>query len=200
MLKLKRKPQYYLYRVGQKCTLPIVHYCTFLKLRYWGVQIGKRVRFFGFIKIVNMNKITIGDDTRIHSGYTNFVGAFNKTSIWAGQEAQINIGSNVGISNATIMAEVGIRIDSFVYIGGGTRIYDNDFHAIDREQRINEPGVIPSAPIHIKEGAFIGGHSIILKGVTIGENSVVGAGSLVTRDIPANEIWGGVPARKLKDL
>ena len=53
---------------------------------------------------------------------------------------------------------------------------------------------IKTKPILIKEGAFIGAQSIILKGVTIGKHSVVGAGSVVTKDIPDGEIWGGNPA------
>ena len=50
------------------------------------------------------------------------------------------------------------------------------------------------------EGVFIGGHCTILKGVTIGMNSVVGSNSLVTKSIPNNEVWGGNPAKKIKNL
>jgi acetyltransferase-like isoleucine patch superfamily enzyme len=57
---------------------------------------------------------------------------------------------------------------------------------------------IKKAPVHIKKGAFVGAHCLILKGVTIGENSIVGAGSVVTKDIPDHEIWGGNPARLLR--
>lgn len=53
-------------------------------------------------------------------------------------------------------------------------------------------------PVRIKSGAWIGGHSIILKGVTIGKNSVIGAGSIVTHDIPDNEVWAGNPAKYIK--
>ena len=56
------------------------------------------------------------------------------------------------------------------------------------------------SPVIINNNVFIGAHSIILKGVTIGENSIIGACSLVTNDIPANEIWGGNPARRIKTL
>ena len=55
-----------------------------------------------------------------------------------------------------------------------------------------------TAPIHIKKFAFIGGSCIILKRVTIGENAVVAAGSVVTKDIPDNEVWGGNPAKFIK--
>lgn len=62
-----------------------------------------------------------------------------------------------------------------------------------------DPG-IKSKPILIKEGAFIGAHAIVLKGVTIGKYSVIGAGSVITKDIPDNEVWAGNPARFIKKL
>lgn len=59
---------------------------------------------------------------------------------------------------------------------------------------------INSAEVYISEGAFIGAHSIILKGITIGKNSVIGAGSVVTQDIPNDEVWAGNPAKFIKKL
>lgn len=52
----------------------------------------------------------------------------------------------------------------------------------------------------IKDNAFIGAHSIILKGVTIGEKSIIGAGSVVARDVPDGEIWAGNPAKFIKNI
>lgn len=57
-----------------------------------------------------------------------------------------------------------------------------------------------NAPVVIEDNVFIGARSIILKGVTIGENSIVGAGSVVTRSIPSNQIWGGNPAKFIRNL
>lgn len=85
--------------------------------------------------------------------------------------------------------------------GGGVKLYDTDFHSISYEERIQKPDPgIKSKPILIKEGAFIGAHSIILKGVTVGRHSVIGAGSVVTKDIPDNEVWAGNPARFIRKL
>jgi acetyltransferase-like isoleucine patch superfamily enzyme len=197
---MKRKVQYYLYRIWIILLTPFRNIYVHFKMWYWGVRLGKRIVFHGNIRLVNMNQMSIGNDTRFHSGYTNFVGGYQRTAIWVGQNAVLKIGNNVGISNATIVTESSIIIEDEVFIGGGTKMYDNDFHAIDKESRLNNPTVIPSLPIVIKRGAFIGGHSIILKGVIIGENSVIGASSLVVKNIPPNEIWAGVPARKIKDL
>jgi acetyltransferase-like isoleucine patch superfamily enzyme len=82
-------------------------------------------------------------------------------------------------------------------VGGGTKIYDTDFHWLEFEKRISEPGG-KTAPVIIKDGAFIGAHCIILKGVSIGEKSIVGAGSVVTKSIPDGEIWAGNPAKFIK--
>lgn len=61
-------------------------------------------------------------------------------------------------------------------------------------------GSTVKGPIHIKEGAWIGSFAIILGGVTIGRHSVIGAGAVVTKDVPDYEVWGGVPAKKIKDI
>lgn len=74
------------------------------------------------------------------------------------------------------------------------KIYDTDFHWTDYEARMNQQGS-KTAPVIIKSGAFIGGHSIILKGVTIGEKAAIGAGSIVTSNVPDCEIWAGNPAK-----
>lgn len=82
---------------------------------------------------------------------------------------------------------------------GGTKIYDTDFHWLDFEKRIRETGG-KTSPVTIKDGAFIGGSCIILKGVTIGEKSVIGAGSVVTKSVPDGEMWAGNPAKFIRKL
>jgi acetyltransferase-like isoleucine patch superfamily enzyme len=93
-----------------------------------------------------------------------------------------------------------VRILRETFVGGGTRIYDTDFHQLESEDRILNRGPVPVAPVVIGPRAFVGGHCTILKGVTIGEGAVVGAGSVVTRAIPAFEIWAGVPARYIRKV
>ena len=109
----------------------------------------------------------------------------------------LNIGNNVGISNSVITAYKSITIEDDVLIGAGCLITDSDHHPLNYEDRINgsEP---KSAPILIKEGSFVGANSIILKGVTIGKHSVIGAGSVVTRSVPDGELWAGNPAKFIK--
>ena len=80
------------------------------------------------------------------------------------------------------------------------KIWDTDFHSLDYEDRINEDRYIKSKPIRVCEGAFIGACSIILKGVTIGRHSIIGAGSVVTKDVPDGEIWAGNPAQFIRRI
>lgn len=114
----------------------------------------------------------------------------------------IKIGKNVGISGATINAASTIIIEDNVIIGSGCIITDTDSHPIDYNSRIvtNNNANTTTSPVTIKEGAFIGARSIILKGVTIGRHSVVGAGSVVSKSVPDNCIVCGNPAIIVKRI
>lgn len=115
--------------------------------------------------------------------------------------SKIVIGNNVGISGSTICAVKSVTIGDNVLIGSGCLITDTDAHPIDwrdrRENRNDKKGV---APIVIGNDVFIGARSIILKGVTIGDRSVIGAGSVISRDVPADCIAAGNPAKVVKRL
>lgn len=132
----------------------------------------------------------------------NASGVIARCKIEVRNNAILEVGSNVGITSTTIICHNKIVIGDYVKVGVGTHIYDTNFHNIDPMLRKYEDPLsrVKSLPIHICDNAFIGAFSIILKGVTIGENSVVAAGSVVCTDIPSNEIWGGNPARFIKKL
>lgn len=117
-----------------------------------------------------------------------------------GGNGELLIGNNVGISNSYISAYNNIQIEDNVMIGACCKIMDTDFHPVNYTERVVYNGLAKTAPILIKEGAFIGACSIITKGVTIGEHAVIGAGSVVTCDIPKDEVWGGNHARFIKKL
>ena len=95
-----------------------------------------------------------------------------------------------------------IEIGDNVLIGGGWKIYDTDFHSLNIKNQ-NTPEDKNNAKkrrLIIQDNVFIGASSMILKGVTIGKNSIVGAGSVVNCNIPENQIWRGNPAVKIRDL
>lgn len=164
------------------------------------VRRGKRVKVNGKIYICGKGNIEIGDDVVINTcRRSNQIGGDTRAILNTAYHGCITIGARSGISNCTIVSRESVTIGEDVRIGGSCRIYDTDFHSISFEDRIvNKDCNVKSKPIEIKDGAFIGAFSIILKGVTIGRHSVVGAGSVVTKDIPDGEIWGGNPAKFIK--
>jgi acetyltransferase-like isoleucine patch superfamily enzyme len=94
-----------------------------------------------------------------------------------------------------------VTIEDGALIGGGTRIYDTDFHSLDPAERARpgNPGV-RTAAVSIGRRAFVGGHTLLLKGVRVGAESVVGAGSVIRGDVPEREIWAGNPGRRIRAL
>lgn len=144
--------------------------------------------------------IFIGDGFCCNSGLKyNPIGGDSCTILRTIDDGIIKIGNNVGMSNSSLVAWNRIEIEDDVTIGGGVKIYDNDFHSLDYQTRVERPyDDIVSKPVKICKGAFIGAGSYILKGVTVGEKSVVGAGSVVSKDIPEGEIWAGNPAKFLR--
>ena len=155
----------------------------------------------GRMKILNRGgNITVGDGYKINSGkgYNPIGGDTVCRLICYG--GKIIIGNRVGISNSTIVSRDSVTIEDDVFIGGSCKIYDNDYHPIQKEERVSFEDRIPVKHVMKKKGAFIGSHTIILNGSMIGENSVIGAGSVVAGTIPACEIWGGNPAHFIKKL
>jgi len=119
--------------------------------------------------------------------------------IWAGNEneGQITIGDYCLISpGVRITSAVNIQIGNNCMLANGVFVTDADWHGIyDRLESIGK-----AAPVILKENVWVGDCATICKGVTIGENSIVGAGSVVTSDVPPNSIAAGNPAKVVKQL
>jgi acetyltransferase-like isoleucine patch superfamily enzyme len=111
--------------------------------------------------------------------------------------ARIVIGDDVGMSGATVCAAREVTIGDRVLIGADAVIVDNDLHPVRSIPRRYEQEDVASAPVVIEDDVFIGMRAMVLKGVRIGAGAVVGAGSVVTADVPAGCIVGGVPASVL---
>lgn len=174
---------------------------NYIQLILGGVKF-KNLNIIGLIALSNSGNISIGSGTKINSSkYKNLIGGDTRTSIVVQKGAKLNIGKNVKISNSAFQCFNSISIGDNVMIGGSCKIWDTDFHSINPEVRKVTPNDgANTAPIFIKENVFIGGFSIILKGVTIGENSIIAAGSVVTKNVPSNEIWGGNPAEFIRKI
>ncbi len=145
----------------------------------------------------------IGTNFKMNNGRSgNPIGCSEPCSFFVDNDAELIIGNNVGMSQTAIVASLSVLIKDNVKIGGGTRIYDTDFHSLDAKFRnsIDDIKYRKCEPIIIGNNVFIGAFSIILKGVVIGDNSIVGAGSIVTKSIPANQIWAGNPAKFIRNI
>lgn len=166
----------------------------------------KRITSFGcpYIAVSPNGTCIIGDNFRMSNGVRfNPIGYPQPCQIVVTNGAKLEIGKNVGMSQAALICHHSITIGDDVKIGGGVKIYDTNFHSLNPEvRRVREMDMKEKKcrPVVIDHDAFIGAGSIILSGVTIGANSVVAAGSVVSRSIPANEIWGGNPARFIKKV
>ncbi len=160
---------------------------------------GRNLKIFGRVHIHgSKGKIRIGDNCTIISNEDkNPTAGVMHSHLVA--EGNLIIGNNVGMSLVNISAKEQIIIEDNVLLGAGVKIWDTDFHPISYEDRKNKKPP-KTATVLIKEGVFIGACSIVLKGVTIGSHSVVGAGSVVTQNIPDNEVWAGNPARFIKRI
>ncbi|RYE17954.1 MAG: acyltransferase [Sphingobacteriaceae bacterium] len=105
----------------------------------------------------------------------------------------------MGISNSTIACYDKITIGDNVMIGGSVKIWDTNFHSLNPLIRVSgNDDDIKTAPVEICDYAFIGANSIIMKGVTIGRNSIIAAGSVVVKNIPDNVLAGGNPCKIIK--
>ncbi len=127
-----------------------------------------------------------------HTGYSHVEAGSPEAVIEFGDHAQIN-------NNAFIKSEgAGIRIGPHALIGSSVVIYDSDFHDLQRERR--RGGQPRIAPVELGENVFVGDGVKILKGVSIGADSVIGIGSVVVQSIPAGVLAAGNPARVIREL
>lgn len=178
---------------------PLAHLTLLLN----GVKVAKGLWVRGIIKVLvtRRGKVLIGENFKINSGKNyNIIGRQQKTTLWV--EGKLTIGNNVGMSSTAIICNHSITIGNNVTIGGNTVVYDTDFHSLDPSIRGTALDLsnAKKMPVIISDSVFIGAHTTILKGVTIGRNAIIGACSVVTKDIPENEVWAGNPARCLKQL
>jgi acetyltransferase-like isoleucine patch superfamily enzyme len=174
----------------------------YMKFYLWskGVEIGRNFTFRGNAHFFRFpySKIIIGNNCRFNSGKKSLpeVVLYRPCSISTVKEgAKVIFGENVGATSVNIICSNEIRIGNNVLIGANTNIIDSDLHHSDPKLRKTTKST--SRPVIIEDNVFIGFYTTILKGVTIGENSVIAANSLVITNIPANSIAAGNPCKVL---
>jgi acetyltransferase-like isoleucine patch superfamily enzyme len=151
----------------------------------------------------NINNVKLGKDVKIFD-FVNIYGCSidDNSKVGAFVEIQKNafIGKNCKISSHTFICE-GVHIEDNVFIGHNvTFINDKYPRATAEDGGLQTEADWKVVETFIKKGASVGSSSTILCGVTVGENAIVGAGSVVTKDVPANSIVAGVPAKVIKKI
>ena len=179
--------------------------------RYKRIIFGKNLQVYNKVYVTGRRgRITIGDDFTFTSGdgintiARNIRGCIHTNHT----NSIITIGNHVGISSACIRIKEKLTIGNFVNIGANCTIMDTDVHQIDYLVRRGERSANPedpfttvqSAPVTIEDDVWIGANCQILKGVTIGARSIIGAGSVVTKSIPADCIAAGNPCRVIRRI
>lgn len=176
-------------------------YCNILFYTNGVKIVSFKCNGFPYIHKSYMASISIGKNFKMNNGarYSD-AGLNGKCRIEVRDKACLKIGENVGLSDVTITCHEDITIGNNVLLGVGAQIRDTDNHSLNPNDRLRglDWQNKKTAPIRIEDNVFIGAFACILKGVTIGENSIIAAGSVVTKNIPSNEVWGGNPAKKLR--
>lgn len=151
-----------------------------------------------YVKYPDNSKVVIGNDCLVYGNISTET-----------KDSKIIIGNNVFIGNSTIFSTLSIIIEDDVLISSECLIQDSDNHNLSREvrkkdcrdwkeTRTQQWELVERQPIKICAGSWIGAKCIILKGVTIGEGAIVGAGSVVTKDVEPYTIVAGNPAKFIK--
>ncbi|MBM2839898.1 MAG: Acetyltransferase [Bacteroidetes bacterium] len=147
------------------------------------VKLGKNVRIFDF---VNLYGCEIGDNTK--------VGTFVEI------QKGVKVGKNVKVSSHTFICE-GVTIEDDVFVGHNVSFINDRYPRSTNEgETMQTEADWKVVATLVKRGASIGTSATIMCGVTIGERAIVGAGSVVTKDVPPDVIVSGVPARPMKRL
>lgn len=166
-----------------------------MKAIWWRVRLGKGAKFRGNVifRTLPNSKIIIGKNACFNSSHSsNLIGVYSPCMIATiCRGAEIIIGNDCGFSGTVIAAALKIEIGSHVRCGANTLITDTDWHHGDVRAGDN-------VAVIIRDNVWLGYGVKVLKGVIIGENSVIGAGSIVTSDIPANVVAAGNPCRVIK--
>lgn len=164
----------------------------------WGINPTRGGCFIGKIVIRNTRKgkIRVGKNVVLQASFRmNPIGPANPCLLDVRPGGEIEIGAGTGITSAIISSKKKISIGQHCKIGGGVKILDHNFHAMNADERRISKGDSTPREVYIGDDVFIGTSAIVLKGTNIGARSVVAAGSVVFGlDIPADSLVRGNPA------
>ena len=168
-----------------------------LSAYWWGIDLGSDCTFAGqpCFRRHPESRISINASCKFNSSpISNLIGVNRPCIIATLREgAEIKIGLGCGFSGTVIGCGTRIVLGENVRCSANTLITDTDWHIEDERAG-------PNAPVIIERGVWLGVNVTVLKGVTIGEKTLVGAGSVVTRSLPPNVMAAGCPARVIRPI
>jgi maltose O-acetyltransferase len=177
----------------------IVRVVSAFWINLYKVRLGERVQFGrnfqtnGRLVIKGPGHVVFGDDVNA------WAHAEKNVLITFGPNSLITVGSGTRLNGAGLMAYTRIEVGARCILGS-TLVFDSDFHPLDPARRHDPDAPVSCAPIRLGENVWLGGQSAVLKGVTVGENSVVAFRAVVSDDVPPNVVVAGNPARVVKKL
>lgn len=183
-----------------------------LKIK-WGDKLvfGNEVQILGkmpIIKAPKNGKIIIGNKVVLNSDFMNSnTSLTTAVKFVTGINGTIRIGDNCDLNGTCMVAYDEIEIGNNCQFASSSIISDTDFHPVEKEARLAQMQGLPFSydqvnkkKIKIGNNVWLGWGSIVLKGVTIGDNSIVAAGTVIVKDVPANVIVAGNPAQVVKKI
>ncbi|WP_138754124.1 DapH/DapD/GlmU-related protein [Paenibacillus sinopodophylli] len=151
-------------------------------------SVGRLGRISGKLTLKNKGRLIVGRNVSFHAKpFPSSVTVERNAELIVGDNVFFNYGLDIGCTQS-------ILIGSNTIIGPMVNIIDTNFHPVDMEDQSRGKSIV------ISDNVWVGRGAVILPGVTIGANSVIAAGSIVTRDIPSNVLAGGMPAKVIREL
>jgi maltose O-acetyltransferase len=153
--------------------------------------VGSRVRLQGRPRVINQGRMTIGQRVRLDSTAATLELVTEPDGVLDVEDhVFLNFGCNIAATKL-------IRIGAYSLLGPYCMLMDNAYHFVEPERRLERP---ESRPIILERNVWLGARTIVLPGITIGEHSCVGAGSVVTKDVPPRTFVAGAPAQYVRSL
>ncbi len=150
----------------------------------------------------NINNVKLGENVKIYD-FVNLYGCSiddnSKVGTFVEIQKNATIGKNCKISSHTFICE-GVHIEDNVFVGHNVTFINDKFpRSTNEDGSMQDESNWEVVETYVKKGASIGSSATILCGVTVGENAIVGAGSVVTKDVPPNAVVAGVPAKVMEN-
>lgn len=168
-------------------------------MRMRGCELGRGVVLNGlpYVRRKGSGKVVLGDRVQVNTArWANPLNTPGATVLNAEDGAILELKAGCGVSSSHLIANVGIEIGEGSLIGAGSLLCDSDMHEVP----LGSDRGTAMAPILIGKRVFLGARCIVLKGVNIGDGSVVAAGSVVVSDIPAGVMAAGKPAKVIRSV